>query len=164
MVEINLDDKGLSQINGEIEKGARLVLGGLNMELKTDSTLLSIENRVSRVNINVKKMNLDSLYLFNDEWQDISLESCSFRSLDIRGKKLSLKANQVKAINYYEELGTIRSSEISGFSVDNLYLSGKDSHRYRTGINCKRIFWNPLAKDAELELTLRQKGEIILNR
>lgn len=83
------------------------------MELKTDSTLLSIENRVSRVNINVKKMNLDSLYLFNDEWQDISLESCSFRSLDIRGKKLSLKANQVKAINYYEELGTIRSSEIS---------------------------------------------------
>lgn len=164
LVEINLDDKGLSQITGEIEKGARLVLGGLNMELKTDSTLLSIENRVSRVNINVKKMNLDSLYLFNDEWQDISLESCSFRSLDIRGKKLSLKANQVKAINYYEELGTIRSSEISGFSVDNLYLSGKDSHRYRTGINCKRIFWNPLAKDAELERTLRQKGEIILNR
>ncbi|MEI3445012.1 MAG: hypothetical protein V8R04_12875 [Bacteroides thetaiotaomicron] len=75
-----------------------------------------------------------------------------------------MKADQVKVTDYYEELGTIRSSEISGFSVDNLYLSGKDSHRYRTGINCKRIFWNPLAKDAELELTLRQKGEIILNR
>ncbi|KAA4631837.1 hypothetical protein F3B51_29505, partial [Bacteroides ovatus] len=89
---------------------------------------------------------------------------CRFRSLDIRGKRLSLKADQVKVTDYYEELGTIRSSETFGFNVDNLYLSGKDSHRYRTGINCKRIFWNPLAKDAELELTLRQKGEIILNR
>ena len=115
------------------------------------------------MDINIKKLCLDSLFLFNEEWQDISLDSCCFRSLDIKGKRLSLKADQVKVTDYYEELGTIRSSEISGFSVDNLYLSGKDSHRYRTGINCKRIFWNPLAKDAELELTLRQKGEIILN-
>ena len=43
-------------------------------------------------------------------------EMC-IRDRDIRGKKLSLKANQVKAINYYEELGTIRSSEISGLDV-----------------------------------------------
>ena len=111
------------------------------------------------------------------EWNNYSLEGATVESILkqraavekmilARDKKdeMARLANQVKAINYYEELGTIRSSEISGFSVDNLYLSGKDSHRYRTGINCKRIFWNPLAKDAELELTLRQKGEIILNR
>lgn len=69
-----------------------------------------------------------------------------------------MKADQVKVTDYYEELGTIRSSETFGFNVDNLYLSGKDSHRYRTGINCKRIFWNPLAKDAELEPYFETEG------
>ena len=164
LIEVDMDNEGLSQIVQSLDKGRILILDGLNLELKADFTLLSIENRAVRVDINIKKLCLDSLFLFNEEWQDISLDSCCFRSLDIKGKRLSLKADQVKVTDYYEELGTIRSSEISGFSVDNLYLSGKDSHRYRTGINCKRIFWNPLAKDAELELTLRQKGEIILNR
>lgn len=164
LIEVDMDNEDLSQIVRSLDKGHRLILDGLNLELKADSTLLSIENRAARVDINIRKLCLDSLFLFNEEWQDISLDSCRFRSLDIRGKRLSLKADQVKVTDYYEELGTIRSSETFGFNVDNLYLSGKDSHRYRTGINCKRIFWNPLAKDAELELTLRQKGEIILNR
>lgn len=163
LIEVDMDNEGPSQIVQSLDKGRILILDGLNLELKADFTLLSIENRAVRVDINIKKLCLDSLFLFNEEWQDISLDSCCFRSLDIKGKRLSLKADQVKVTDYYEELGTIRSSEISGFSVDNLYLSGKDSHRYRTGINCKRIFWNPLAEDAELELTLRQKGEIILN-
>ena len=50
------------------------------------------------------------------------------------------------------------------FMVENLYLSGKDSHKYRPGMNCNRIFWSPQVRDAELELTLNQKSEIILNR
>ena len=107
---------------------------------------------------------MDSLYLFNDEWQNISLTSCRFRSLDIKGEKLQLKAEWVEATNYYEELGTFRSRETTQFMVENLYLSGKDSHKYRPGINCNRIFWSPQVRDAELELTLNQKSEIILNR
>ncbi len=31
-------------------------------------------------------------------------------------------------------------------------------------MNCNRIFWSPQVRDAELELTLNQKSEIILNR
>ena len=164
LIEINLDNEDIYQVIRQLENGCRLVLDGLNLELKTDSTLLSIENRAARLDINVRKLCLDSLYLFNDEWQNISLTSCRFRSLDIKGEKLQLKAERVEATNYYEELGTVRSRETTQFMVENLYLSGKDSHKYRPGMNCNRIFWSPQVRDAELELTLNQKSEIILNR
>ena len=180
LIEVDMDNEDLSQIVRSLDKGHRLILDGLNLELKadstlltgvqtcalpiSDSTLLSIENRAARVDINIRKLCLDSLFLFNEEWQDISLDSCRFRSLDIRGKRLSLKADQVKVTDYYEELGTFRSRETTQFMVENLYLSGKDSHKYRPGINCNRIFWSPQVRDAELELTLNQKSEIIFNR
>ena len=73
LVEINLDDKGLSQITGEIEKGARLVLGGLNMELKTDSTLLSIENRVSREYNEPKENVKDDVNMVLTEFKQMGL-------------------------------------------------------------------------------------------
>ena len=71
LIEINLDNEDIYQVIRQVENGCRLVLDGLNLELKTDSTLLSIENRAARLDINVRKLCLDSLYLFHDEWQNI---------------------------------------------------------------------------------------------
>ena len=85
LIEVDMDNEGLSQIVQSLDKGRILILDGLNLELKADFTLLSIENRAVRVDINIKKLCLDSLFLFNEEWQDISLDSCCFRSLDIKG-------------------------------------------------------------------------------
>ena len=102
LIEVDMDNEGLSQIVQSLDKGRILILDGLNLELKADFTLLSIENRAVRVDINIKKLCLDSLFLFNEEWQYISVDSCCFRSLDIIGKRLSLKADQVKVTVFYE--------------------------------------------------------------
>ncbi len=63
----------------------------------------------------------------------------------------------MKAINYYEELGTIRVV-ISGFSVDNLSVRKKIRIDIRRVSTAKAyLLESHNFKDAELELTLRQK-------
>ena len=49
LIEVDMDNEGLSQIVQSLDKGRILILDGLNLELKADFTLLSIENRAVRV-------------------------------------------------------------------------------------------------------------------
>lgn len=162
LVEVDLDNESISQMTKKVEDGHRLILNTLNMKLKADSTLVSIDNRTSGITVNLKKISLDSLYLYNEGFQEISLDSCRFRSLDVKGNYVHLNANWVNTTNYYLDLDTYIGGEFTQFFVDNLYLTGERSHKYRPQFNCKRIFWNPKARDAELELTLYQKSEIIM--
>lgn len=162
LVEVDLDNESISQMTEKVEDGHRLILNTLNMELKADSTLVSIDNRTSGITVNLKKISLDSLYLYNEGFQAISLDSCSFRSLDVKGNYVHLNANWVNTTNYYLDLDTYIGGEFTQFFVDNLYLTGNESNNYRYWHNCKRIFWNPKERDAELKISLRQKSEIIL--
>lgn len=166
LIEVNLDDDVISQITKKMNKGHVLLLNDLNLELKADSILLSIENSVNQVDINVEKISLDSLNIGTGELQKISLNSCRFRSLDMKGKYLTLRVNKVEVENYYKDLDVISvtKGEIGQFFIDNMFLTGRDSYRHKTGEVCKRIFWNPKSRDADLEIILKQKSEIILNR
>lgn len=166
MVEVNLDDEVISQITKKMDKGHILLLNDLNLELNTDSTLLSVENSVYKVDINVEKISLDSLYICTGELQKVSLNSCGFRALEMKGKYLTLEVNKVEVENYYKDLDAISvvESKIGQFLIDNLFLIGRDSYTHRTGEVCKRIFWNPKSRDADLEITLNQKSEIVFER
>lgn len=72
LVEVDLDNESISQMAEKVEEGHRLTLNTLNMELKADSTLVSIDNHTSGITVNLQKISLDSLYLFNEGFQEIS--------------------------------------------------------------------------------------------
>lgn len=133
---------------------------GLDLHLAVDTTFTSIVSKVEEVKLNLKGMRADSLCVRADR-QSVLLDSCQFRSFDVKGNRLNFKAKNSKMDNFYLNLDNVRKWTFDNTEVGTQYLSGhgRQSNDLQKG-ECRRVVWTPLDKDARLQLNIREKAEI----
>ena len=106
---------------------------------------------------------MDSLFV-HVLHQEVLLDSCQFRSFSIDGEDLRFKAKDSKIENFYLNLNSTWNWKIESCEIGTEYLRGTKKHHNALQVGeCNRVVWTPLDKDAQLQMTLREKAEIIVN-
>lgn len=143
------------------EKGYINALG-MDVQMSVDS-LNSILLYTNGINLNLKEVKMDSLFVHVLR-QDVLLDSCQFRSFSIDGHDMKFKAKSCEIENFHLNLDSTWKWELENCEIGTEYLRGSSSHRNFLQVGeCKRVVWTPLNKEAQLQMTLREKSEIIVN-
>lgn len=133
----------------------------MDVQMSVDS-LNSILLYTNGINLNLKEVRMDSLFVHVLR-QDVLLDSCEFRSFNIDGRDMKFKAKSSKIENFHLNLDSTWKWELENCEIGTEYLRGSQSHHNSLQMGeCKRIIWTPLKKDARLQMTLREKAEIIV--
>lgn len=135
---------------------------GMDVQLSVDS-LNSLLFYTNGLKMNLKKVKMDSLFV-HALHQEVLLDSCQFRSFSIDGSDLRFKAKDSKMENFYLNLDSTWDWKIENCEIDTEHLRGSRTH-YNTlqAGECKRVVWTPMGKDAQLQMFLREKTEVIVN-
>lgn len=137
-------------------------MNDFNVQLSADSTLTGITSHLNGVRLKLKDIKTDSMSVCTSG-QEVLLDSCRFRSFDISGLGFEFRAVNSKIENYYMNLDNVRSWTFENTEVGTQYLSGSEHHRNELQKGeCRRVIWNPLTKDAQLFVVLRDKADITI--
>lgn len=135
---------------------------GMDVQLSVDS-LSSLLFYTQGLKMNLKEVKMDSLFV-HVLHQEVLLDSCQFRSFSIDGEDLRFKAKDSKIENFYLNLNSTWNWKIESCEIGTEYLRGTKKHHNALQVGeCNRVVWTPLDKDAQLQMTLREKAEIIVN-
>lgn len=151
---------------GSIPEKARdddyIFANGLHIQMALDS-LTTIITYARGIKVNLRDIETDSLFIRSNH-QGILLDSCRFRSFDLAGDAVSCHAKNSKIENYYLNLDGIRRWTFENTEVGTEYLTGSEHHSndLQRG-ECRRVVWTPMNKEAQLQVTIREKSEIILS-
>ena len=135
---------------------------GIDVQMSVDS-LNSLFINTQGLRLNLKEVKMDSLFV-HAIYQKVLLDSCQFRSFSIDGEELRFTAKDSKMENFYLNLNSAWDWGIENCDIDTEYLRGSGTHRNALQVGeCKRVMWIPTGKDAQLQLYLQEKAEIIVN-
>ena len=135
---------------------------GIDVQMSVDS-LNSLFINTQGLRLNLKEVKMDSLFV-HAIYQKVLLDSCQFRSFSIDGEELRFTAKDSKMENLYLNLNSAWDWGIENCDIDTEYLRGSGTHRNALQVGeCKRVMWIPTGKDAQLQLYLQEKAEIIVN-
>lgn len=135
---------------------------GMDVQMSVDSlNSLFIDTR--GLKLNLKEVKMDSLFVHVIH-QEVLVDSCQFRSFSLDGKDLRFKAKDSKIENFYLNLDSTWDWKVINSEIGTEYLRGSKSHRNFLQVGeCKRVVWTSLNKEAQLQVTLRENSEIIVN-
>ena len=135
---------------------------GMDVQLSVDS-LNSLLFYTNGLKMNLKKVKMDSLFV-HVLHQKVLLDSCQFRSFSVDGEDLRFEAKDSKIENFYLNLNSTWNWHFENCEIGTEYLRGSNSHRNSLQVGeCRRLVWTPLNKEAQLQVTLREDSEIIVN-
>ena len=135
---------------------------GIDVQMSVDS-LNSLFINTQGLRLNLKEVKMDSLFV-HAIYQKVLLDYCQFRSFSIDGEELRFTAKDRKMENFYLNLNSAWDWGIENCDIDTEYLRGSGTHRNALLVGeCKRVMWIPTGKDAQLQLYLQEKAEIIVN-
>ncbi|WP_290081411.1 hypothetical protein [Bacteroides acidifaciens] len=77
---------------------------------------------------------------------------------------MRFKAKDGKIENFYLNLNSIWRWNFENCEIGTEYLRGSNFHRNSLQVGeCKRVVWTPLNEKAQLQVTFRERAEIIVN-
>lgn len=135
---------------------------GMDIQMSVDS-LNSFFINTRGLKLNLKEMKMDSLFVHVIH-QEVLLDSCQFRSFSMDGEDVRFKAKDSKIENFYLNLNSVWDWRIENCNIDTEHLRGSGTHRNNLQVGeCRRVVWTPLNEKAQLQVTLHENSEIIVN-
>lgn len=114
--------------------------------------------------VELQDLQRDSLAIdFFDGPATVSVQNSHFRALSALSRQLCLNSGSVDRL--YLNLDGLYSFKVEtdSFRIDTEYLSGSRNVDFQADPQeCRRILWNPLSKNAKLNLKMKNPSEILL--
>lgn len=114
--------------------------------------------------VELQDLQRDSLAIdFSDSPATVFVQKSRFRALSVLARQLCLNSGSVDHL--YLNLDELYSFEVKtdSFRIDTEYLSGSRNVDFQADPQeCRRILWNPLSKNAKLNLKMKNPSEILL--
>lgn len=114
--------------------------------------------------VELQDLQRDSLFIdFFDGPAMVSVQNSHFRALSALSRQLCLNSGSVDRL--YLNLDGLYSFKVEtdSFRIDTEYLSGSRNVDFQADPQeCCRILWNPLSKNAKLNLKMKNPSEILL--
>lgn len=115
--------------------------------------------------VELQDLQRDSLFIdFFDGPAMVSVQNSHFRALSALSRQLCLNSGSVDRL--YLNLDGLYSFKVEtdSFRIDTEYLSGSRNVDFQADPQeCRRILWNPLSKNAKLNLKMKNPSEILLH-
>lgn len=133
------------------------------LELRLPESVEYLKGEVFDV-VELQDLQRDSLFIdFFDGPAMVSVQNSHFRALSALSRQLCLNSGSVDRL--YLNLDELYSFEVKtdSFRIDTEYLSGSRNVDFQADPQeCRRILWNPLSKNAKLNLKMKNPSEILL--
>ena len=114
--------------------------------------------------VELQDLQRDSLAIdFSDSPATVFVQNSRFRALSVLARQLDLVSGSVDHL--YLNLDELYSFEVKtdSFRINTEYLSGSRNADFQADPQeCRRILWNPLSKNAKLNLKIKNPSEILL--
>lgn len=114
--------------------------------------------------VELQDLQRDSLAIdFSDGPATVFVQNSHFRALSALSRQLCLNSGSVDRL--YLNLDGLYNFKVEtdSFRIDTEYLSGSRSVDFQADPQeCRRILWNPLSKNAKLNLKIKNPSEILL--
>lgn len=114
--------------------------------------------------VELQDLQRDSLFIdFFDGPATVSVQNSHFRALSALSRQLCLNSGSVDRL--YLNLDGLYNFKVEtdSFRIDTEYLSGSKNVDFQADPQeCRRILWNPLSKNAKLNLKIKNPSEILL--
>lgn len=133
------------------------------LELRLPESVEYLKGEVFDV-VELQDLQRDSLAIdFSDGPATVFVQNSRFRALSVLARQLDLVSGSVDHL--YLNLDELYSFEVKAdsFRIDTEYLSGSRNADFQADPQeCRRILWNPLSKNAKLNLKMKNPSEILL--
>lgn len=114
--------------------------------------------------VELQDLQRDSLFIdFFDGPAMVSVQNSHFRALSALSRQLCLNSGSVDRL--YLNLDGLYNFKVEtdSFRINTEYLSGSRNVDFQADPQeCRRILWNPLSKNAKLNLKMKNPSEILL--
>lgn len=134
------------------------------LELRLPESVEYLKGEVFDV-VELQDLQRDSLAIdFSDGPATVFVQNSHFRALSALSRQLCLNSGSVDHL--YLNLDELYSFEVKtdSFRIDTEYLSGSKNVDFQADPQeCRRILWNPLSKNAKLNLKMKNPSEILLH-
>ncbi len=114
--------------------------------------------------VELQDLQRDSLFIdFSDGPATVFVQNSHFRALSALSRQLCLNSGSVDRL--YLNLDGLYNFKVEtdSFRIDTEYLSGSRNVYFQADPQeCRRILWNPLSKNAKLNLKMKNPSEILL--
>lgn len=114
--------------------------------------------------VELQDLQRDSLAIdFSDGPATVFVQNSHFRALSALSRQLCLNSGSVDRL--YLNLDGLYNFKVEtdSFRIDTEYLSGSRNVDFQADPQeCRRILWNPLSKNAKLNLKIKNPSEILL--
>lgn len=115
--------------------------------------------------VELQDLQRDSLFIdFFDGPATVSVQNSHFRALSALSRQLCLNSGSVDRL--YLNLDGLYNFKVEtdSFRINTEYLSGSRNVDFQADPQeCRRILWNPLSKNAKLNLKMKNPSEILLH-
>lgn len=133
------------------------------LELRLPESVEYLKGEVFDV-VELQDLQRDSLFIdFFDGPAMVSVQNSHFRALSALSRQLCLNSGSVDRL--YLNLDGLYNFKVEtdSFRIDTEYLSGSRNVDFQADPQeCRRILWNPLSKNAKLNLKIKNPSEILL--
>lgn len=133
------------------------------LELRLSESVEYLKGEVFDV-VELQGLQRDSLAIdFFDGPATVSVQNSHFRALSALSRQLCLNSGSVDRL--YLNLDGLYNFKVEtdSFRIDTEYLSGSRNVDFQADPQeCRRILWNPLSKNAKLNLKMKNPSEILL--
>lgn len=114
--------------------------------------------------VELQDLQRDSLFIdFSDGPATVFVQNSHFRALSALSRQLCLNSGSVDRL--YLNLDGLYNFKVEtdSFRIDTEYLSGSRNVYFQADPQeCRRILWDPLSKNAKLNLKMKNPSEILL--
>lgn len=127
--------------------------------LSADSLLATVDSRDVNMLLRLKKREADSLTVTAS---DFVVDSCRLRSLLVPyANKMNLEKSCIA--NLYLDLDGMWKWNVNNCEIENEHLTGSKSHNNQLNKGeCRRVYWKPKEKDAQLNIQLNEECCLLL--
>lgn len=153
-VVVDLTSGNLKADNSGIGRG--ISLDNLTMNIETGNMLKRVSSDKG-FNIKIQQTDIDSLYITS---KSVYMKSCEIQSL-VLDNNMNFKAENSNFNDLHIDLDQMRW-EILESKVNTLYLTGSGKRPFRLSDDqYGKLVWEPKDENAELNVTLKGKAEIV---
>lgn len=139
-----------------------LQASSLQLTIEADANLAFISNTIPGMRTHMGGLQLDSLSTYT-KGEKLQLDSCSVQVLRAGGDNTSFVANKSTISHLYLDLDFLNNWQVNNCVVDTEHLTGSGSHRnHLQKGECRQMIWTPKQENAELVVTMSEKGCLTL--
>lgn len=145
----------------ELDYSTSLVISPVRLCLPDGVELLRANLQTSYTTL--QGMRRDSFALDLLRNSHLELDGAHFRALSVKSGEMAFVSGSVESL--YLNLDGMRKMTVvpDSFRIDTEYLSGTSNVNFHANPQeCRRILWNPVSKDARLNLIMKSRSEILL--